>query len=78
MDMAKIGVFVGSAIAGLIGAAILSGAKREPAMTDPPEAITCVDCGGTAHLISFLPTDEDLNQGPPSPTGVPNAWSVST
>ncbi len=29
IDMAKIGVFVGSAIAGLIGATILSGARRE-------------------------------------------------
>ena len=31
VDMAKIGVFVGSTVAGLVGAAILSGAKREPA-----------------------------------------------
>ncbi|MDX1468356.1 MAG: hypothetical protein R3258_03355 [Acidimicrobiia bacterium] len=28
-------------------------------MTQLPETITCVDCGGTAHLISFLPVDEE-------------------
>lgn len=25
----------------------------------PPETIICVECGGTAHLISFLPSDEE-------------------
>lgn len=32
-------------------------------MSAPPESITCVECGGTAHLISFLPPDEDLEPG---------------
>ena len=32
-------------------------------MSHPPESITCVQCGGTAHLISFLPPDEDLEPG---------------
>ena len=27
-------------------------------MSRPPESFTCVDCGGVAHLISFLPEDE--------------------
>ncbi len=31
-------------------------------MSDPPDVITCVECGGPAHLISFLPPDE-----PPEP-----------
>ncbi|MFV1962885.1 MAG: hypothetical protein ACC658_13770 [Acidimicrobiia bacterium] len=31
-------------------------------MSNPPESIVCVECGGTAHLISFLPEDE-----PPEP-----------
>ncbi len=31
-------------------------------MRNPPESIVCVECGGTAHLISFLPEDE-----PPEP-----------
>ncbi len=22
---------------------------------EPPDTITCVDCGGTAHLVSFRP-----------------------
>lgn len=33
-------------------------------MTDsPPETIVCVDCGGTCHLITFLPEDEGLEPG---------------
>jgi hypothetical protein len=28
-------------------------------MSDPPDTITCVECGGVAHLISFLPEDDD-------------------
>lgn len=28
----------------------------------PPETIQCVECGGTCHLLSFLPEDE-----PPEP-----------
>ena len=31
-------------------------------MSGPPESLTCVECGGTAHLISFLAPDE-----PPDP-----------
>jgi hypothetical protein len=27
-------------------------------VTRPPETITCVECGGVAHLISFLPEDD--------------------
>lgn len=29
----------------------------------PPETIVCVDCGGTCHLITFLPEDEELEAG---------------
>jgi hypothetical protein len=29
----------------------------------PPESFTCVDCGGMAHLISFLPEDTDPEPG---------------
>lgn len=33
-------------------------------MTDsPPETIVCVDCGGTCHLLTFLPEDETLEPG---------------
>lgn len=28
-------------------------------MSAPPESINCVECGGIAHLISFLPPDEE-------------------
>lgn len=34
-------------------------------MTLPTETITCVECGGTAHLISYLPHDETLEDGFP-------------
>lgn len=34
-------------------------------MSNPPEEIVCVECGGTCHLISFLPEDE-----PPEPGSV--------
>ena len=34
-------------------------------MNHPPEAFTCVDCGGVAHLISFIPEDADLEPGTP-------------
>ncbi|HEY6627657.1 MAG TPA: hypothetical protein VI193_01580 [Acidimicrobiia bacterium] len=34
-------------------------------MGAPPESITCVECGGIAHLISFLPPDDDLEPGTP-------------
>lgn len=32
-------------------------------MSEPAETITCVECGGSAHLISYLPTDEPLEAG---------------
>ena len=32
-------------------------------MTAPPETIDCVECGGTAHLISFRPEDELVEPG---------------
>lgn len=34
-------------------------------MSNPPETIRCVECGGTAHLISYLPDDEPLEDGYP-------------
>ena len=34
-------------------------------VADPPETITCVECGGTAHLISYLPEDEAVEPGTP-------------
>jgi len=32
-------------------------------MTGPAETITCVDCGGVAHLLSFLPEDDQPDPG---------------
>ena len=32
-------------------------------MTNPPQTFTCVDCGGTAHLISYLPEDDEPEPG---------------
>lgn len=34
-------------------------------MTEPPREIRCVECGGRAHLISFLPQDEPIDPGTP-------------
>lgn len=34
-------------------------------MSEPPATITCVECGGTAHLSSYLPDDEPLDDGYP-------------
>lgn len=34
-------------------------------MIEPAPTIVCVECGGTAHLISFLPEDEPLEEGYP-------------
>ena len=31
-------------------------------MSQPPETIVCVECGGTAHLISFLPDPTEEEQ----------------
>lgn len=32
-------------------------------MTDVPGEIVCVDCGGTCHLITYLPEDEPVSEG---------------
>lgn len=34
-------------------------------MSGPPETISCIECGGVAHLISYLPPDEPLGEGYP-------------
>lgn len=34
---------------------------NEPAR--PPETFICVECGGTAHLLSYLPPDEPFQPG---------------
>lgn len=34
-------------------------------MTGPPAQIDCVECGGVAHLGSYLPVDEPLEDGYP-------------
>lgn len=34
-------------------------------MSTPSPTIVCVECGGTAHLISYLPPDEPLEDGFP-------------
>ncbi len=31
----------------------------------PPTSFTCVDCGGVASLISFLPEDGEVEPGTP-------------
>ncbi|MFP3914256.1 MAG: hypothetical protein ACLFWM_05230 [Actinomycetota bacterium] len=31
----------------------------------PSETIVCVECGGTCHLLTFLPEDDDLEPGMP-------------
>ncbi|HEU4895266.1 MAG TPA: hypothetical protein VFT85_05475 [Acidimicrobiia bacterium] len=33
--------------------------------TGPPPTIVCVECGGTAHLITYLPTDGSVEPGYP-------------
>ena len=32
-------------------------------MSQPPATISCVECGGIAHLLSYLPPDEDPEPG---------------
>ena len=32
-------------------------------MNQPPESINCVECGGTAHLISFLSDEDPVEPG---------------
>ena len=34
-------------------------------MRTPPSTITCVECGGIAHLLSYLPPDDELEDGTP-------------
>lgn len=34
-------------------------------MTGPSPTIQCAECGGTAHLISFMPDDGPLEEGYP-------------
>lgn len=34
-------------------------------MSRPPETIDCIECGGTCHLISYLPDEEDYYEGYP-------------
>jgi len=34
-------------------------------MSGPPDTIVCVECGGTAHRIGYLPPDEPLEPGMP-------------
>lgn len=33
--------------------------------TAPPSSYVCIDCGGTAHLITFLPEDGEIEPGTP-------------
>lgn len=32
-------------------------------MSGPPATITCVECGGVAHLVTYLPEDGPLEEG---------------
>lgn len=32
-------------------------------MMELPDTITCVECGGIAHLASYRPPDEDFHPG---------------
>ncbi|MEX1038045.1 MAG: hypothetical protein WDZ96_04215 [Acidimicrobiia bacterium] len=34
-------------------------------MRNPPPQYDCIECGGVAHLISFLPNDGELEDGTP-------------
>lgn len=34
-------------------------------MSGAPSEIICIECGGIAHLISFLPEDEPIGEGTP-------------
>jgi len=30
-------------------------------VSQPPKEITCIECGGTAHLLSYVADDEDTD-----------------
>ena len=47
-------------------------------LTKPPEAIDCIECGGSAHLLSYLPETDTWTLVRSSPTGVQIVWIVST
>lgn len=32
-------------------------------MRNPPQQYDCIECGGTAHLISYLPEDSEIEPG---------------
>ncbi len=34
-------------------------------MRNPPTEYTCIECGGVAHLISFLAVDGEVEDGTP-------------
>lgn len=34
-------------------------------MRNPPTEYVCIECGGVAHLISFLPDDGEIEDGIP-------------
>ena len=34
-------------------------------MSRPPDTFTCIDCGGVAHLITFLTDEADPEPGTP-------------
>jgi DNA-directed RNA polymerase subunit RPC12/RpoP len=34
-------------------------------MSHPPSSYVCIDCGGSAHLITFLPEDGEIEPGTP-------------
>lgn len=34
-------------------------------MNAPPTMVTCIECGGDAHLTSFIPADEPVEPGTP-------------
>jgi hypothetical protein len=40
-------------------------------MSQPPETIVCVECGGEARLVTYLPPDE------PMPDGFPIAYTCT-
>lgn len=44
-------------------------------MTDgPPTVYTCIDCGGDAHLISYLAPDEPVEPGTPLAYRCSDCW----